>query len=99
MYVELFDRQHNLYICPHGKFLRTTGTVHDGRTIIYRVNTRDCGPCPAKPKCTPNMTFQKIPRGVHDDAQKSVASFFGVAYEVIDYIKGIHACPQMSSRQ
>jgi hypothetical protein len=35
------------------------------------------------------MTFQKIPRGVDDDAQKSVASFFGVAYEVIDYIKSI----------
>src|SRR5262249_35376468 len=29
-----FDRQRDLYICPHGKFLRTTGTVHDGRTIF-----------------------------------------------------------------
>ena len=41
-----FDRERNLYICPQGKFLRTTGTVHDGRTILYRASTRDCGPCP-----------------------------------------------------
>ena len=64
-----FDRERNLYICPQGKFLRTTGTVHDGRTILYRASTRDCGPCPLKPKCTPNMTFRKIPRDVHEDAR------------------------------
>jgi transposase len=64
-----FDRQRNLYICPQGKFLMTTGTVHDGRTILYRASTRDCGPCPLKPKCTPNMTFRKIPRDVHEDAR------------------------------
>ncbi len=64
-----FDRQRNLYICPQGKFLRTTGTVHDGRTILYRASTGDCGPCPLKPKCTPNMTFRKIPRDVHEDAR------------------------------
>jgi Transposase DDE domain len=64
-----FDRQRNLYICPQGKLLRTTGTVHDGRTILYRASTGDCGPCPLKPKCTPNMPFRKIPRDVHEDAR------------------------------
>ena len=72
-----FDRQRNLYICPHGKFLRTTGTVHDGRTIVYRASTRDCGPCPAKPKCTPNMTFRKIPRDVHEDARDATRALMG----------------------
>jgi transposase len=72
-----FDRQRNLYICPHGKFLRTTGTVHDGRTIVYRASTRDCGPCPAKPKCTPNMTFRKIPRDVHEDARDTTRALMG----------------------
>src|SRR5437899_5969471 len=28
-----FDRERNLYICPQGKFLRTTGPVHVCRTI------------------------------------------------------------------
>ena len=72
-----FDRQRDLYICPQGKFLRTTGTVHDGRTIIYRASTRDCGSCPLKPKCTPNMTFRKIPRDVHEDARDATRALMG----------------------
>src|SRR6266513_21631 len=72
-----FDRERNLYICPQGKFLRTTGTVHDGRTIIYRASTRDCGPCPLKPKCTPNVTFRKIPRDVHEDARDATRALMG----------------------
>jgi transposase len=72
-----FDRQRDLYICPQGKFLRTTGTVNDGRTIVYRASTRDCGPCPLKPKCTPNMTFRKIPRDVHEDARDATRALMG----------------------
>src|SRR6266700_1177271 len=72
-----FDRQRDLYICPQGKFLRTTGTVHDGRTILYRASTRDCGPCPLKPKCTPNVTFRKIPRDVHEDARDATRALMG----------------------
>ena len=72
-----FDRQRDLYICPQGKFLRTTGTVLDGRTIVYRASTRDCGPCPLKPKCTPNMTFRKIPRDVHEDARDATRALMG----------------------
>jgi Transposase DDE domain len=72
-----FDSERDLYICPQGKFLRTTGTVHDGRTIVYRASTRDCGPCPAKPQCTPNMTFRKIPRDVHEDARDTTRALMG----------------------
>ena len=72
-----FDRQRDLYICPQGKFLKTTGTVHDGRTILYRASTRDCGPCPLKPKCTPNVTFRKIPRDVHEDARDATRALMG----------------------
>ena len=72
-----FDRQRDLYICPQGKFLRTTGAVHDGRTIVYRASTRDCGPCPLKRKCTPNMTFRKIPRDVHEDARDTTRALMG----------------------
>jgi transposase len=72
-----FDRHRDLYICPQGKFLRTTGMVHNGRTIVYRASTRDCGPCPLKPKCTPNMTFRKIPRDVHEDARDATRALRG----------------------
>ena len=64
-----FDKERNVYICPAGKLLTTTGRVHDGRTILYRASTRDCGSCQLKPKCTPNVTFRKIPRDVHEDAR------------------------------
>jgi hypothetical protein len=26
-----YDAERDVYICPNGQFLRTTGTVHDGR--------------------------------------------------------------------
>ena len=40
-----------LYICPNGKLLRTSGTVHDGRTLLYRASKRDCDVCPLRAKC------------------------------------------------
>ena len=58
-------------------FLRTTGTVHDGWTILYRASTRDCGSCQLKSKCTPNMSFRKIPRDVHEDARDATRALKG----------------------
>jgi transposase len=72
-----FDRERNLYICPQGKFLRTTGTVYDARTILYRASALDCGSCPLKPKCTPNVSFRKIPRDVHEDARDATRALMG----------------------
>ena len=45
-----FDQERNVYVCTAGKLLTTTGTVHDGRTILYRTSLRNCSPCPIKPK-------------------------------------------------
>ena len=46
-----FDKQKNEYRCPNGKALRTTGRVHDGRTILYRASKLDCDRCPLKARC------------------------------------------------
>jgi transposase len=72
-----FDKERNVYRCPVGKLLTTTGKVHDGRTILYRASTRDCGSCPIKSQCTPNMTFRKIPRDVHEDARDQARVLMG----------------------
>ena len=72
-----FDKERNVYVCPAGKLLTTTGRVHDGRTILYRASTRDCGSCPIKPQCTPNMTSRKIPRDVHEDARDQARALMG----------------------
>ena len=72
-----FDKKRNVYVCPTGKLLTTTGRVHDGRTILYLAITRDCGSCPIKPQCTPNTTFRKIPRDVHEDARDQARALMG----------------------
>src|SRR6266481_5246250 len=38
-----FDKARNVYICPQGKLLHTTGYVHDGTTLLYRARVSDCG--------------------------------------------------------
>jgi transposase len=37
-----WDGKRRVYICPNGKLLRTSGTVHDGRTLLYRASKHDC---------------------------------------------------------
>jgi hypothetical protein len=36
----IFDAEQNAYICPQGKLLRTTGRVHDGRTLLPPLEPR-----------------------------------------------------------
>jgi Transposase DDE domain len=64
-----FDRERNVYTCPAGKLLTTTGKVHADRTILYIATTRDCRACPLKPKCTPNMPFRRLRRDINEDAR------------------------------
>jgi transposase len=64
-----FDKDRNVYVCPQGKLLHTTGKVHDGETVLYRARTHDCGPCPLKPRCCPKAPERKIPRSIYEDAR------------------------------
>ena len=64
-----FDKQKNEYRCPNGKTLRTTGRVHDGRTILYRASKLDCDLCPLKARCCPNVPWRKVPRDVNEEAR------------------------------
>ena len=47
-----YDKERDLYVCPGGKELKTSGTVHDGTTIKYIAKRSDCRQCPLKPQCT-----------------------------------------------
>src|SRR3954451_15132311 len=64
-----WDRKRGAYICPNGKLLRTSGTVHDGRTLLYRASKRDCDVCPIRAKCCTTADARKIPRDLHEDAR------------------------------
>ena len=72
-----FDKEKNEYTCPNGKALRTTGKVHDGRTILYRASKFDCDPCPLKPKCCPNVPWRKVPRDVNEEARDIARALMG----------------------
>src|SRR3954471_19953187 len=64
-----WDRKRAAYICPNGKLLRTSGTVHDGRTLLYRASKHDCDVCPIRAKCCTTADARKVPRDLHEDAR------------------------------
>lgn len=64
-----WDSKRKVYICPNGKLLQTSGTVHDGRTLLYRASKRDCDVCPIRGKCCTTAAARKIPRDLHEDAR------------------------------
>ena len=65
----MFDRDRNVYVCPEGKDLKTTGKVHDGKTLLYRASKLDCDTCPRKPACCPNTPSRKVPRDINEEAR------------------------------
>lgn len=64
-----FDQERDVYICPAGKLLHTTGKIYKDETIVYRASAYDCGPCPLKSECCPKTLFRKIPRSIHEEAR------------------------------
>ncbi len=63
-----YEKDGDLYICPGGKELKTSGTVHDGTTIKYIAKRSDCAQCPLKPKCTTGRE-RRISRDVNQEAR------------------------------
>jgi hypothetical protein len=53
----------------NGKLLKTSGTVHDGRTLLYRASKRDYDVCPIRAKGCTTADARKIPRDLHEDAR------------------------------
>jgi transposase len=65
-----FDKERDLYTCPAGKVLTTTGKlVNDGETLLYLASTRDCRSCLFKMKCCPKTPFRRIPRSIYEQAR------------------------------
>lgn len=72
-----YDATRDVYDCPGGKQLRTSGTVHDGKTLLYRASKLDCDVCPLRQKCCPKEPARKIPRDIHERARDIARSFVG----------------------
>ncbi|HMH60710.1 MAG TPA: IS1182 family transposase, partial [Bradyrhizobium sp.] len=65
-----YDHERDVYFCPGGKTLTTTGTlVNDDATILYRATKHDCAGCALKSTCCPNSPVRKVPRSIHEGAR------------------------------
>jgi len=71
-----YDPASNVYHCPAGETLTTTGTlVNDGTTLLYLARKHDCDGCEFKALCCPKVPFRRIPRDVHEHARDVARSF------------------------
>src|SRR6201985_3836466 len=65
-----YDHAGDVYVCPGGKTLTTTGTlVNDGATLLYRASKLDCTGCALKPSCCPKQVSRKVPRSIYEGAR------------------------------
>jgi hypothetical protein len=72
-----FEWERNLYICPAGKLLTTTGSVGNDHALRYLASKLDCDACPLKPQCCPNTPSRKVTRDVHEDARDHARALMG----------------------
>jgi transposase len=64
-----FDNKRNVYVCPAGKLLTTTGSVGADRVLRYLARKRDCEVCPLKPQCCPKTPSRKVTRDLNEEAR------------------------------
>ena len=73
-----YDPTNDVYHCPAGKTLTTTGTlVNGGTTLLYLARKHDCDGCKLRAQCCPKVPFRKIPRDQHEAARDIARSFAG----------------------
>src|SRR5215471_20865523 len=64
-----YDEVRDIYTCPAGKTLTTTGHVNTDHARRYLASVPECRACPLKPKCCPNMPARRIVRDVNEAAR------------------------------
>jgi len=63
-----YNSEGDFYICPQGKELHTTGTLHEAKTYKFkRYTTRDCMSCPVKSECTKAKYGKGIQRSEYQE--------------------------------
>jgi transposase len=65
----IYDEVRDVYICPAGKTMTTTGHVSTDHALRYLVSVPECRACPLKAKCCPNMPARRIVRDVNEAAR------------------------------
>jgi transposase len=72
-----FDKERNVYTCPNGKLLKTTGSIGDDHVLRYLAAKHDCDACPLKPRCCPKVPSRKVTRDVNEEARDQARALMG----------------------
>jgi transposase len=64
-----YDHVGDVYYCPAGKMLTTTGSPVDGATLRYRASKYDCQACRLKARCCPKEPARYVPRSIYEGAR------------------------------
>jgi hypothetical protein len=64
-----WNKSRGIYTCPAGKVLRTSGTAHGGKTLLYRACKRDSEVCSLKIQCCPEEPSRKIPLPLRTESE------------------------------
>jgi hypothetical protein len=67
----IFNQERNIYVCPGGAELTSTGNIDQGHIVCYRASKTDCSTCLLKPKCTTAVS-RKITRDLNEDVRDRV---------------------------
>jgi hypothetical protein len=67
----VFDQERNVYVCPGGAELTSTGNIDQGHIVYYRANKKDCSACLLKPQCT-TAAMRKFTRDINEDVRDRV---------------------------
>jgi len=65
----IYDEERDIYTCPAGKTMITTGHVSTDHALRYLASVPECRACPLKTKCCPNMPARRIVRDVNEAAR------------------------------
>jgi transposase len=66
-----FNQQRNVYVCPGGAELTSTGNIDQGHIVYYKASKNDCSICSLKAKCTTSVA-RKVTRDVNEDVRDRV---------------------------
>jgi len=72
-----FVSERNIYVCPAGQLLTTTGSVGADHVVRYRARKRDCRVCPLKSRCCPNTSSRKVTRDQNEEARDHARALMG----------------------
>ncbi len=65
----VYDPNRDVYVCPAGHDLRTTGRVNYDDAYRYLTRLAICRDCPLKGRCCPKSPQRKIARSIHEPAR------------------------------